>query len=65
VNQVIVVAAIAVVVWLVRRVVKFGGLEGAMFGAQVERTVGEVTGSAGSFTKTVVRVHRPCPDFCV
>jgi hypothetical protein len=43
--------------WLVFRFLKFGGLRGAMFGSGVQQTVGEVTGSGGSFASRVLKVH--------
>jgi len=39
------------------RFIKFGGFKAAMFGARIERTVGEAEGSDGSIMKTLVRVH--------
>lgn len=42
---------------IVFRFVKFGGIRAAMFGARIERTVGEATGSSGRIMKNVIRVH--------
>jgi len=42
---------------LIFRFIKFGGLKGAMFGAPIERTIGEALGSSGRMTKSTVRVH--------
>jgi hypothetical protein len=51
-------AVVAMVVGsLIFRFVKFGGFKAAMFGAPIERTIGEVLGSSGRMTKITVRVH--------
>jgi hypothetical protein len=47
----------AVVAYFVFRLFKFGGVKAAMFGARIERTVGEAEGSKGNLIKTIVRVH--------
>ena len=47
----------AVAAWFVFRATKFGGLRGAVFGARIQRTVGEVLGARRSFLTTVLRVH--------
>ena len=49
-------AFVAIIAWFVFRALKFGGLRGAMFGAGIQETVGEVVG-AGSVVKTTLRVH--------
>ena len=36
---------------------KFGGTKAAMFGASIERTVGEARASNGKIVKAVVKVH--------
>ena len=52
-------AALAAVVGsLVFRFVKFGGIKAAMFGARIERTIGEATGSGRrKIIRSIVRVH--------
>ena len=52
-------AALAAIVGsLVFRFVKFGGIKAAMFGARIERTVGEATGSGGkNIIRSTARVH--------
>ncbi len=40
----------------IRRIIKFGGLKAALFGAKIERTIGEVSGSK-AMIKTVLKVH--------
>ena len=47
----------AVAAYFAFKFFKFGGLKGAMFGARIERTVGEAAGSDGNVMKTLVRVH--------
>lgn len=47
----------ATVAYFIFRFFKFGGFKAAMFGARIERTVGEAKGSDGSMMKTLVRVH--------
>ena len=47
----------AVAAYFIFRFLKFGGFKGAMFGARIQRTVGEAEGSGGSVMKTLVRVH--------
>src|SRR5262249_38076441 len=47
----------AIAVYFAFRFFKFGGFKGAMFGARIERTVGEAEGSSGNLTTTLVRVH--------
>jgi hypothetical protein len=47
----------AVAAYFAFRFLKFGGLKAAMFGARIERTVGEAEGSGGGVMKTLVRVH--------
>jgi len=48
---------IAIAGYLVFRFVKFGGIKAALFGARIERTVGEALASGGKIIKGVVRVH--------
>jgi hypothetical protein len=36
---------------------KFGGIKAAMFGASIERTIGEVRASKGRIVKAMVKVH--------
>jgi hypothetical protein len=50
-------ALAAIAGYLVFRFVKFGGIKAALFGARIERTVGEAVGSGGKIIKSVVRVH--------
>lgn len=40
------------------RILKHGGLKAAMFGAPIDSTVGEVSGSGGRVMSLTVRVHR-------
>lgn len=40
------------------KVFKFGGFKAAMFGAPIERTVGEVEGSGSRMMNLTVKVHR-------
>ena len=47
----------AIAGYLVLRFVKSGGVKAAMFGARIERTVGEAAGSGGRIIKSKVRVH--------
>ena len=47
----------ATVAFFLFNFVKFGGFKAAMFGARIERTVGEAQGSDGHIMKTLVRVH--------
>ena len=36
---------------------KFGGFKAAMFGASIERTIGEARASSGRIVKAVIKVH--------
>jgi hypothetical protein len=49
-------AFFAVIAWLLFRAFQFRGLRGAMFGARIQATVGEVAGG-GSVVNTVLKVH--------
>jgi hypothetical protein len=42
----------------VAKIIKHGGFKAAMFGAPIESTVGEVTGSGGKLMHLSVKVHR-------
>jgi hypothetical protein len=46
-----------IAVFFLLRAVKYGGFKGALFGARITRTVGEVDTSGGRFSSTVVKVH--------
>ena len=49
---------IGVAAYLVFRIVKYGGLRGAMYGSAISRTIGEIeTGRFGGANQTL-RVHR-------
>ena len=51
-------ALTAIAGYLASRFIKFGGIKAAMFGARIERTVGEAAGSScNKITKRIVRVH--------
>ena len=39
------------------RYLRFGGIKAAMFGAEIDRTVGEISGARGKVTNSSVRVH--------
>jgi ribosomal protein S28E/S33 len=39
------------------RIVRYGGFKGAMFGANIERTLGEVQGQSVAGSWTTVKVH--------
>jgi hypothetical protein len=43
--------------YFVFRAFRFGGLKGAMFGARIERSLGEVTAERQGPVGTVVKVH--------
>lgn len=47
----------AVAAYFAFRFFKFGGFKPGMFGARIERTVGEAEGSGGNIMNTLVRVH--------
>jgi hypothetical protein len=47
----------AIAGYLLFRFVKFGRIKAAMFGARIERTVGEAAESGGKIMKSTVRVH--------
>ncbi len=47
----------AVVGYLVYRVLQHGGIKAAMFGARIERTVGEVPGERQFGMNVVLKVH--------
>jgi len=47
----------AIAAYFAFRYFKFGGFKAAMFGARIERTVGEAEGSNGKLTTAIVRVH--------
>ena len=47
----------AVVGFFAYRVVRYGGFKAAMFGAQVERTVGEVSGEKQGSLGITLKVH--------
>jgi hypothetical protein len=52
------VAAFALIVGsFVFKFLKFGGIRAAMFGAPIERTIGEARASTGRIVKAVVKVH--------
>jgi hypothetical protein len=40
------------------RIIRYGGLKAAMFGASIETTIGEVVDSGSVLTKTTVAVHK-------
>ena len=42
----------------IRRIIKFGGLAGAGFGARIDATVGELPLAVGSLTSTRLSVHQ-------
>ena len=46
-----------VIGWLVLRIVKYG-FKGSIFGASVERTVGEVSPAASKLLRTRIKVHQ-------
>ena len=46
--------------YFVFRMFRYGGFKAAMFGASIERTVGEVTGLAHPLVSTVLKVHVLC-----
>jgi hypothetical protein len=51
-------AALALVVgWFVFKFLRLAGIKAAMFGASIERTIGEARASSGRIVKAVVRVH--------
>src|SRR5262245_55983824 len=51
-------AVFAVVVgYFAYRMVRHGGLKGAMFGARIERTVGEVPGERQAGMRVALKVH--------
>ena len=56
VGTIVVVASIAIIALLLLRALNFGGLRGAMFGARIQDTVGEVAGAA-SAVNTILKVH--------
>jgi hypothetical protein len=43
--------------WFVFKLLRFGGIKAAMFGASIERTIGEARASSGRIVKGVVKVH--------
>ncbi len=51
------IAAGGVILYFVTRIVRYGGFKAAMFGARIERTVGEVYGSGSKFMGSTIRVH--------
>lgn len=54
----LVAAVFALVVGsFVLKIFKYGGLKAAMFGAPIERTVGEAKGGGVKFTSIAVKVH--------
>ena len=52
------VAVFALIVgWFVFKFLKFGGTKAAMFGASIDRTIGEARVSNSRIVKAVVKVH--------
>ena len=54
--------------YFIYRMLRYGGLRGAMFGAKVERTVGEVPARKQGLLSTVIKVHllnRDTPEILV
>lgn len=51
------VALVGVIGFFVYRMFRFGGLKGAMFGAGVERTVGQVSGEKQGPVGVALKVH--------
>lgn len=51
-------AAIVGVVTMVYRLLRYGGFRDAMYGAEVERELGEVEGNAHGGLSVTVRVHQ-------
>lgn len=43
--------------YFIYRMIKHGGFKGAMFGAGIKHTLGEVSGSGPKMMSTLVRVH--------
>jgi hypothetical protein len=43
--------------YFLSRLIRFGGFKGAMFGARIRRTVGEVEGAPQTIEKVLLRVH--------
>ena len=41
----------------VAKMVRFGGFKAAMFGAPIERTLGEVSGTGGRLMTSLLKVH--------
>jgi hypothetical protein len=39
------------------KILKHGGFKGALFGARIEHSVGEVSGSGGKHMRSVIKVH--------
>lgn len=48
---------VAVLFYLGYRMTRFGGFRGAMFGARIERTVGEVRGRSMGVMNVTLKVH--------
>ena len=46
-----------IVLWMLTRMLRFGGFKGALFGASILRTVGEAEGEHGSLVSRKVKVH--------
>jgi hypothetical protein len=57
ISPLILVAFVGVALFMLLRIRRFGGFRAAMFGAQIQRTVGEATGTGGSLVSTRLRVH--------
>ena len=51
------VAFAGIALFFVFRIVRHGGLKAAMFGAKIERTVGEVQGERQAGVRTQLKVH--------
>jgi hypothetical protein len=51
------VAFAGVALFLVFRAVRYGGLKAAMFGAKIERTIGEVVGERRGGMRAEIKVH--------
>ena len=59
VSSILFYAVFALVVGsLIFKIIKHGGLKAAMFGAPIERTIGEVVGGGVKLMNIAVRVHK-------
>src|SRR5689334_5414217 len=57
VSPLLAAAFFLVLAWMLLRIVRYGSWRGALFGASIQRTVGEVEGVGALVTNNFLRVH--------